>query len=88
MSNPTENFHFHLLWHLESEASRFEGAQPKSVWLLSQLAQPSSGEAGEFELTFQVVGESDLDELAKHQATGIVPARFQKHEGSLVAHAS
>jgi len=29
-------------------------------------------------MTFQVVTESDLDELAQYQDEGIVPTRFQK----------
>ena len=90
-SNPTEGYHFHVLWHLESEASRFEGARPRNVWVLTQIEEPeipaaagSGGEVPEFELTFQVLSESDLDELAGCQDTGKVPPRFQKQEASLV----
>src|SRR5207245_578737 len=31
---PEENFHMHLLWHLESQASRFDGMRPRNVWVL------------------------------------------------------
>jgi hypothetical protein len=90
-SNPEEGYHFHVLWHLESEASRFESIRPRNVWVLTQVEEPavpaaavSGGEVPQFELTFQVLGESDLDELAEHQHTGHVPPRFQKKETSLV----
>ena len=90
-SNPEEGYHFHVLWHLESQASRFDGVRPRNVWVLTQAEEPeipaaaaSGGEVPEFELTFQVLGESDLDELAEHQDTGHVPPRFQKKEASLV----
>ena len=85
-SNPTEKFHFHLLWHLESEASRFDGARPTNVWFLSQANSSTADAAShagskrqDYELTFQVVSESDLNELASDQEGGTVPARFQKH---------
>jgi len=52
---------------------------------LSQTTPPPSEDVPddpytvqEFELTFQVVSESDLDELAEHQESGIVPPRFEK----------
>jgi len=90
-SEPSEHYHFHLLWHLESEASRFEGVRPRNVWVLSQSEVPqlpavagSGGEVPEFELTFQVVSESELDELAQCQDIGIVPASFKKAEASVV----
>jgi len=85
-SNPTEKFHFHLLLHLESIASRYDGARPTNVWFLSQptssgvdAATRADSERQEYDITFQVVSESDLDELALDQEAGMVPARFQKH---------
>jgi len=89
-SDPSEHYHFHLLWHLESEASRFEGKLPKNVWVLAQPGQPTVpvGETPAFEFTFQVVTDPELDELAEHQASGTVPARFQKHEASLATERS
>ena len=90
-SNPAEAFHFHLLWHLESEASRFEGERPKNVWFLSQTHAPTTpadtppdGQVREFEVTFQVVTEADLDELAEHQASGAIPLRFQKQVAAVI----
>jgi hypothetical protein len=85
-SDPTENYHFHLLWHLDSAASRFNGAGPKNVWFLSQA--PQAGAQTDFELTFQVISESDLDALAEHQATNTVPLRFQKHDAPVSANGS
>lgn len=85
-SNPSEKFHFHLLWHLEASTAAAEVGGAKSVWVLTQsepiegraVATPS-GTVPEFELTFQVVDESDLDELSEHQVSGQVPHRFRKH---------
>jgi hypothetical protein len=83
-SNPAELFHFHVLLHLESEASRYDGVRPKNVWFLRQpplLAEAialQEWEKRDYEMTFQVVTESDLDELAQYQDEGIVPTRFQK----------
>ncbi len=90
-SNPDEHFHFHLLWSLESEASRFEGAPVKNVWVLTQsdpLEKPvvddERAEYPQFELTFQVLSECDLDELAEHQELGTVPPRFRKEIAPVV----
>jgi hypothetical protein len=90
-SNPDEGYHFHLLWHLESEASRFEGVRPRNVWFLSQSRAPAMPtdappdcELREFELTFQVAGEATLDELAGSQDSGAIPPRFQKEEAAVV----
>jgi hypothetical protein len=91
-SDPVESFHFHLLWHLESDESRFEGIRPGNVWFLSQsqapvipqMASASNAKARIFELTFQVVSESTLDELAEYQDSGVIPERFEKHEASII----
>lgn len=90
-SDTREKFHFHLLWHLESEASKWGNGSLKNVWVLSQ-SEPSSaprdvppgGEVREFELTFQVVSELDLDVLAEYQASGQIPPAFQKHASAVV----
>jgi hypothetical protein len=83
-SDPTELFHFHVLLHLESEAFRYDGVRPNNVWFLRQSPSPATAaildgwEKREYEMTFQVVSESDLDELAQYQDEGTVPPRFQK----------
>jgi hypothetical protein len=90
-SDPAESFHFHTLWHLESDASRFEGVLPRNVWFLSQSEMPAipadapaNGRRREFEVTFQVVDEATLDELAASQSSGVIPPSFQKHEASII----
>ena len=82
---------FHLLWHLESEASRFDGARPKNVWVLRtptshevQQVPPDGMEAVPFDVTFQVVTESALDELAAGQNSGFIPEKYLKSEVSYV----
>ena len=89
-SDPVEKFHFHVLWHLESHESRFERTGA-NVWFLSQSEAPTipqaaapNAEARPFELTFQVVNESTLDELAEHRDSGVIPERFRKHEASII----
>ena len=88
-SDPAEFFHFHLLWHLESEASIFEGEYPKNVWVLHapkshQVVEvpPEGTQTIPFELTFQVVSEAVLDEFAQAQATGRIPNRHLKPSAS------
>jgi hypothetical protein len=92
-SKPEEYYHCHLLWHLESEASRFKGAKPKNVWFLRnppshrmKVAPPAEAQVVPFELTFQVVPERDLDELAAAQKSGLIPKKYRKREASYVAH--
>jgi hypothetical protein len=90
-SDPAEFFHFHLLWHLESEASKFDGELPKNVWVLQtpkshQVVQapPEGMQAVPFDLTFQVISESALDELAEAQSLGFIPEKYLKSEASYV----
>jgi hypothetical protein len=95
-SNPAEFYHFHLLWHLESEASRFEDDRSrgaKNVWFLrtpsthpSNSAPLQDTKAVAFELTFQVLTETGLDELAsaqeQEQEQGLIPSKYLKQEAS------
>jgi len=88
-SNPEQHFHLHLLWHLESQESRFDGVRPKNVWVLRspsdhQVKQepPEGMEAVDFEITFQVIGEQELDELAAAQECGVIPERYRNVEAS------
>jgi len=90
-SKPEEFYHFHLIWHLESEASRFDGVRPKNVWVLRtptshevRQMPPNGMEAVSFDVTFQVVSESALDELTEGQNTGIIPEKYLKSEASYV----
>ena len=91
-SKPEEFYHFHLLWHLESEASRFDGVYPRNVWFLRSpsdhkvtVAPPHDAEAVAFDLTFKVLPEASLDELAIGQEDGIIPKKYRKSEASYVA---
>lgn len=91
-SNPAEFYHFHLLWHLESEASRFEDDRSrgaKNVWFLRTPSTHSNNSAPlqdtkavAFELTFQVLTETGLDELASAQEQGLIPSKYLKQEAS------
>ena len=90
-SKPEEFYHFHLLWHLESEASRFDGVRPKNVWFLRtpsthsvKSAPPGDMEAVLFDVTFQVLTEFALDELAAAQDEGLIPTKYLKDESSYV----
>jgi hypothetical protein len=90
-SRPDEFYHFHLLWHLESEASRFDGVRPKNVWFLRtpsthelKSSPPGDMKAVSFDVTFQVLTESALDELALAQEVGLIPPKYLKEESSYV----
>ncbi len=88
-SNPEEAYHFHLLWELESEACKFDGVLPKNIWFLSEPENASGRKQApegtsrvENELTFQVVTEKQLDDLAKQQESGLIPESWLKEESS------
>jgi hypothetical protein len=88
-SPPDENYHLHVLWHLESEASRFEGVRPKNVWFLKEPEEAQQRDLGkfpqeaipvEFEVTLMVLTETQLDELAEAQESDLIPNRLLKTE--------
>ena len=88
-SDPKEFYHFHLLLHLESEASKFDGVRPRNVWFLDtpkghspSVNLPDGATAVPFELTFQVLDEASLDELAEAQLNGVMPPKYVKTEVS------
>ena len=90
-SPPGENYHIHLLWHLESRASRFDGVKPKNVWFLDEPEEakgrslddvPEDAASIPFEVTFMVLTDAQLDELAEAQETGLIPKRYWKSESS------
>jgi hypothetical protein len=90
-SRPDELYHFHLLWSLESEVSRFESIRPRNVWFLRtpetkivNVAPPDCMEPVSFDITFQVLTESALDELALAQESGFIPQKYLKAESSYV----
>ena len=63
-----------MRWHLEDEASKFDGKRPSNVWVVmhSDLTNVFEQEAqvddmtrqAGFELTFMAVTEQDLDKMA------------------------
>ena len=90
-SSPEEFYHFHLLHSLQSEACMFEGVTPCNVWFLHtpethQVASvpPEGFESIPFDLTFQILPESSLDELMAAQETGLIPDTYLKTEASYV----
>jgi hypothetical protein len=91
-SKPEEFFHVHLLWHLESEASKFDDLRPKNVWVLNtpdghrvKAEIPEGAKAVPFEVTFQVITEPSLDELAAAQDSGLIPPKYLKTDVSIEA---
>jgi hypothetical protein len=84
-ADPSEHDECHVTMELLSDDCRFEGRQPLNVW---SLAEPhliphivpvngSRGLAG-FEVTFMAVEERDLDDMAQHQRSGILPQTQSK----------
>ncbi len=85
-ADPAEHYECHVRWHLQSDACRYEAKRPLDVWTLvdadlarsirvSPLGSDTDSEIQEegFEVTFMAVEESDLDALAQHQSTGLLP---------------
>ncbi len=88
-SNPKEAYHFHLLWELESDECKFDGVLPKNIWFLAEAEHASKRNESpdgttrvEQELTFQVVTEETLDELAEQQKSGLIPESWLKDDSS------
>jgi hypothetical protein len=77
-SDPKEHFECHVTMSLENDASLFEGARPRNVWSLvagnlRDAFPVRTDEHPGFELTFMVATDSDLDQMAMHQESGILP---------------
>jgi hypothetical protein len=77
-NNPSENYECHTKMYLMDDDCVFEGKKPNNIWVLkSKDVAHSFYEENEtcpgFELTFMGVTEKDLDEMAQHQKTGILP---------------
>jgi hypothetical protein len=83
-ADPAEHYECHTIWELDD--SRFEDRRPLDVWSLAEpaLVDVISKEGPTivcgkealnpgFEVTFMAVEESDLDKLAKHQESGVLP---------------
>ena len=88
-SNPSELYHFHLLLDLESQASKFDNARPRNVWFLDTPKgvalgshTPEGWTAVPFEVTFQALDETSLDELVEAQETGLMPEKYWKTDAS------
>ena len=77
-ANPAEHYECHATWQLQSDECLFNNKHPLDVWT---LAEPDlagyvthSNIIGEvFDVNFMAVEEGDLDEMAKHQDSGILP---------------
>ena len=86
-SNPAETFHFHLLGFLESEESKFDGMKSSNIWFLEEPEEaqkrgeiPEGTEKVGYEVTFQVVSEKVLDELAGCQESRKIPKKYFKED--------
>lgn len=90
-SNPAEHFECHVEMDLESDESKFEGKVPRNVWVLLQrelagtldvrekvIVEGEPVDSHGFGLTFMAVSESELDDMARLQSTGILPDSWDK----------
>ncbi len=77
-SHPQDNPHFHVVFHLESEASRFHGALPRNVWSLRHpdAAPYQDQSSGRPELSFRMASEEELNVLSKGQLSGLIPEEW------------
>ena len=77
-ADPAGHYECHASWQLQSDECLFDNKHPLDVWTLAEPGLASNvtndntvGEA--FDINFMAVEEGDLDELAKHQGSGILP---------------
>lgn len=76
-SDARDHYECHVKMSLEEDDCRFEGKRPRNVWtlmpadLIDHFTQASDLDPG-FELTFMVVSEHELDDMAHHQETGVL----------------
>jgi hypothetical protein len=84
-SDPKEHFECHTIWHLQGEANSFREHSTKNVFaLFSAKTKPAFEKESEdgfgFELTFMMAPDAELDELAGHQETGLLPESWNEEE--------
>ena len=83
-ADPAEHYECHARLELQSDECLFENKRPLDVWALVEPALAQHITAGAsvsddgdreegFEVTFMAVEERDLDELAKHQESALLP---------------
>jgi len=82
-SDESEHYEAHVCMDLEADECVFEGHRPSNVWVLRTkelaplLAPHDAPETADFELTFMVVQEAELDDLADFQKDGLLPDDWQ-----------
>jgi hypothetical protein len=84
-SDPTEHFECHTIWHLQDDRSTFAKQSTKNVYALftartKAVFEKESEDGFGFELTFMMASEAELDELAGHQETGLLPESWNEEE--------
>ncbi|HET6621347.1 MAG TPA: hypothetical protein VFG64_15540 [Dongiaceae bacterium] len=77
-ADPAEHYECHAGWQLQSDECLFNDKHPLDVWMLVEpdlAGHVTNGNAADevFDINFMAVEEGDLDELAKHQGSGILP---------------
>jgi len=79
-----EEYELQVLTTFQDDECIFEGRLPLNAWTVPVGAGASAavppGLEG-FELTFKLVGEAALDQLAERQGEGVVPAASELREG-------
>jgi hypothetical protein len=74
-----EHYETHVRMRYEDADCVFEGKKPSNVWVLRTkslaplLAPHGNPEIQDFELTFMMMPEAELDDLTKCQETGLLP---------------
>jgi len=82
-SDVSEHYETHVRMHFEADECVFEGRRPSNVWVLRTkelaplLAPHGAPGTEDFELTFMVVPEAELDDLADFQKDGLLPDDWQ-----------
>jgi hypothetical protein len=87
-SDEKDHYETHVRMEFLSDESRFEGKTPENVWVLRDkelaplLAPHGSPEYLDFELTFMVVSEAELDDMAVFQRDGLLPHDWNADDDS------
>ena len=85
-SDPREHFETHVQMRFEDEDCKFSGKRPRNVWVLRTkelapvLAPHDDPACADFELTFMAIPEAELDDLGRHQETGLLPDDWNAEE--------
>ncbi len=83
-SEPSEHYECHLLWHLTNYEAKV-GQSPGNLWFLFDrdlfhVFEKHREQQSDFDLTFMIVEQHDLEKLAQYRSSGLLPEQPQGDE--------